>query len=39
MKSYSIEEVEADVILIGVGFGGFAALRALLERGLRVAAI
>jgi len=39
MKSYSIEEVEADVILIGVGFGGFAALRALLERGVRVAAI
>ncbi len=30
--------LHADVCLIGVGFGGYAALLALLERGLRVAA-
>ena len=33
------EEIQADVAVIGVGFGGFAALRTLLERGLKVAAV
>jgi len=33
-----MKTIESDVALIGVGLGGFAALRALLESGLRVAA-
>jgi FAD dependent oxidoreductase len=34
-----MKTIQTDVAVIGVGLGGFAAVRALLERGLTVAAI